>query len=411
MATPIIMPRQGQSVESCIITKWHKKIGDKVSVGDMIFSYETDKASFDEEAKIDGILLSTFFEEGDDVECLLNVCVVGQKNDDFAQFNPKNVQKSAEIDEKTTENDKKTVKIEEKIDTNSMQNNDLKISPRAKNLAAKQNIDISKVIPSGPNGRIIEADIRSFNSEIIENFTEKAVETVEKNDYTEIKVSNIRKTIAKNMHNSLSTMAQLTLNSSFDATEILAYRAKIKAQKDSLNYNDITLNDIVLYAACKTILSHKECNAHYFDDKMLLFKHVNLGVAMDTPRGLMVPTVFNADLLTLNELSGKVKVLIDNCKSGSVSPDLLQDGTFTVTNLGSLGITSFTPVINPPQTTILGVNTLETKIKVVNGEINTYQSMGLSLTFDHRALDGAPAAKFLQDLCKNLENFTLLLAK
>ena len=144
---------------------------------------------------------------------------------------------------------------------------------------------------------------------------------------------------------------------------------------------------------------------------MVYFNHVNLGVAVDTPRGLMVPTIFRADMLSLNELSKQAKQLIsyaDNCLK---NPDLLTGASFTVTNLGSLGIESFTPVINPPQTGILGVDCTQTKIKTVNGQIVPYQAMGLSLTFDHRALDGAPAAKFLQALKTNLENFTVLLAK
>ncbi|MBO7375518.1 MAG: 2-oxo acid dehydrogenase subunit E2, partial [Clostridia bacterium] len=144
---------------------------------------------------------------------------------------------------------------------------------------------------------------------------------------------------------------------------------------------------------------------------MRRFAHANLGVAVDTPRGLIVPTLFNADTLTLNELSGQAKKLINAAKEGGINPDLLTGGSFTVTNLGSLGVESFTPVINPPQTAILGVDCVTRRVKQVNGQDVFYDAMGLSLTFDHRALDGAPAAKFLRDLVFNLENFDLLLAK
>ena len=144
---------------------------------------------------------------------------------------------------------------------------------------------------------------------------------------------------------------------------------------------------------------------------MVFFNHVNLGIAVDTPRGLMVPTVFKAETLSLNDLSKAAKAVTTDAQNGSINPDLLTGGSFTVTNLGAMGIESFTPVINPPQTGILGVDTITTKVKVVNGQLVPYKAMGLSLTFDHRALDGAPAAKFLQALCKNLENFSLLLAK
>ena len=149
----------------------------------------------------------------------------------------------------------------------------------------------------------------------------------------------------------------------------------------------------------------------FLTDKINYYRHVNLGVAVDTPRGLMVPTIFGSDTMSLSDISIASKKLQDEAKAGTINPDLLKGGTFTVTNLGSLGVESFTPVINPPQTGILGVDNITTRVKMVGGEIKPYQAMGLSLTFDHRALDGAPAAKFLSELVSALENFSLLLAK
>ena len=174
---------------------------------------------------------------------------------------------------------------------------------------------------------------------------------------------------------------------------------------------NITLNDIVLYAVSRTILDFKEMNAHYLDDKMRYFNNVHLGIAVDTDRGLLVPTLKYVNKMSLNEISVNAKSLIKEAQGGTINPDKLQGASFTITNLGSLGVESFTPVINPPQTGILGVCGLTTKVKEVGGELKAYQAMGLSLTFDHRALDGAPAAKFLKALCNNLENFDLLLAK
>ena len=162
----------------------------------------------------------------------------------------------------------------------------------------------------------------------------------------------------------------------------------------------------------RTLAKHPDLNALMLDDNNIrLFKHVHLGVAVDTPRGLMVPTIFNADTKSLLEISKEVKVLAAACREGNISPDKLAGGTFTVSNLGNMGVESFTPVINPPQTGILGVDTITRRIKEVDGEDVTYPAMGLSLTFDHRALDGAPAAKFLKELCFALENFDLLLTK
>ena len=229
--------------------------------------------------------------------------------------------------------------------------------------------------------------------------------------YDEVKVSNIRKVIAKAMHQSLATTAQLTLNSSFDATELLAYRKKLKAAQERLGLENITLNDMILFAVSRTLLNHKDLNAHYLNDTVRYFHNVNLGMAVDTERGLMVPTIFSADRLPLNEIARRAKQLASECQSGSINPDLLQNGSFTVTNLGTLDIESFTPVLNPPQTGILGVNNIVQRAREVDGELEFYPAMGLSLTFDHRAIDGAPAARFLKELKTNLENFSVLLTR
>ena len=460
MATPVIMPRQGQSVESCIITKWFKKKGDKVAVGDLLFNYETDKAAFDEESKVEGVMLDVFFKEGDDVTCLVNVCVIGTEGENVDQFNPNaastavgstEVQNIIEEMPTATEGSDQSENnsLEAQSQTQNLASNqDYKISPRAKNLAEKQFVDSRKAMPTGPNGRIIERDIINLidsgdmmTSAIKDEYLSSGrtvegsgiggrVRTFDLGDevsvapkvsvvpevsvaheVTEVKHSNIRKTIAKAMHNSLSTMAQLTLNSSFDATEILDFRQKVKVSMDKAGIGNITMNDMILFAVSKTLESHKDLNAHYLDDKMLLFRDVNLGIAVDTPRGLMVPTLFVSNTKTLNQISGEAKILIESCQKGTISPDALKGGTFTVTNLGALGIESFTPVINPPQTGILGVDTIQIKVKEVKGEFVYYKSIGLSLTFDHRAIDGAPAAKFLKDLVRNLENFSMLLVK
>ena len=237
------------------------------------------------------------------------------------------------------------------------------------------------------------------------------VAVIDSNEYTEEKVNNIRKVIARTMHASISEMAQLTINAAFDATNILKYRVMVKENGQKLGLSNITINDIVVYAVAKTLLEHKDLNAHFNGEVIKRFNTVHMGVAIDTPRGLMVPTVFNADKKSLDEISIQVKELAEKVKTGSINPDLLTGGTFTITNLGNLGVESFTPIINPPQTAILGVCGLTTRVKEVNGDIKAYQAMGLSLTIDHRIVDGAPAARFLKDLCTNLENFEMILAK
>ncbi|HHW00841.1 MAG TPA: 2-oxo acid dehydrogenase subunit E2 [Clostridiaceae bacterium] len=463
MATPVIMPRQGQSVEACIISKWHKKKGDSVKVGDILFTYETDKSTFDEEAQVEGTLLEIFFEEDDEVPVLTTVCVIGNEGESVDEFRPDGQKAAAEAAseqpeasaEATTAPAQDVVNAAPTAESAVNAEGRVKISPRARNLAEKTGVDYLRVQPTGPNGRIIERDIvearekgllvtpsardeymksgvgavsgtglggRITTGDLAAAGTAGTAETAQaapatvsaaapQEDYVDVKLTNIRKVIAKSMHQSLSTTAQLTLNTSFDATEILAFRNKVKNSMATLGLENITLNDIILYAVSRTILAHKDLNAHFLDDKMRIFNNVHLGIAVDTERGLMVPTLFNANKKSLNEISKEAKALINACQQGTISPDLLKGASFTVTNLGSLGIESFTPVLNPPQTGILGVDTIIQRVRVVNGEYQYYPAMGLSLTFDHRAIDGAPAAKFLKDLRDNLENFSVLLAK
>ncbi len=429
MATLVIMPRQGQSVESCVITEWKKKKGDTVALQDILFSYETDKSSFDEEATVAGTLLEVFAEDGDDVPCLNPVCIIGEAGEDISALIAEAKKQLGGDEAPAVEEAPATKAVKEEtpaaeIPSTKSDDDFVRISPRARNLASKTDADISKAVPTGPMGRIIERDINALLDKGLTNAAaakeasaapaaESAKTAVPAAEYEDVKIPNIRRVIAKSMHASLSNMAQLTLNASFDATEIMAYRAALKANGEKLGMNNITLNDMVLFGVAKTLLGHRDLNANFLDDKdiMRYFSHVNLGIAVDTPRGLLVPTVFGADALSLNELAAQSKAVINDAKAGTINPDLLKGASFTVTNLGSFGIESFTPVVNPPQTGILGVGTITRRVKTVGGNDVFYSAMGLSLTFDHRALDGAPAAKFLKELCANLENFNLLLAK
>ena len=227
----------------------------------------------------------------------------------------------------------------------------------------------------------------------------------------DVKFNAVRKATAKSMMKSLSSMAQLTVNFSFDATQIQAYRKMLKAMDGPMA--KISLNDMVMFAITRTILAHPNLNANMLEENVVRqFKSVNLGFACDTEKGLLVPVIHGADKMSLLELSMAAKALAADARDGKLSPDKMAGGTFTVSNSASFGCESFTPVINPPQTGILGVCNIETKIKgVKDGQIETYPAMGLSLTFDHRVVDGAPASRFMQELCKNLENFLTLLAK
>ena len=240
---------------------------------------------------------------------------------------------------------------------------------------------------------------------------EAAAVVADAGEYKDIKFTGIRRAISKSMKTSLSGAAQLTNNHSFDATSIQRIRAEFKAAGGDLA--GVTLGDMVLYAVSRTLKNHADLNAIMLDDNTIRqYSSVNLAVAVDTPRGLMVPVIFGADKKSLVEISKELKQLAADARSGSISPDLLQGGSFTVSNLGAFGVESFTPVINPPQTGILGVCNITHKARPsANGGYEFYPAMGLSLTYDHRAVDGAPAAKFVKELCSNLENFTALLMK
>lgn len=425
MATPVIMPRQGQSVESCIITTWEKKVGDTVKAGDILFTYETDKASFDEEAKVDGTLLAIFHGDGDDVPCLSNVAVIGEVGESFAEFAPDgNGSTPTESAPAETPAAAPTPANEAPLSPISSPSGAPlspagAVSPRARATADRMKIDPSTVIGSGPNGRVLERDVlsASHGEQVdVQPLKESAgadgaAPVSDGTGYRDEKLSNLRKIIGKSMHESLSNMAQLTHNSSFDATNMIALRDQLKACAETMGLPKITYNDIIMYAVSRVLKNHPDLNAHYLGDTMRYFDQVHLGMAVDTPRGLLVVTIFNADTKSLSEIATECKQLASEAQSGSINPDYLTGASFTVSNLGSFGVESFTPVINPPQTGILGVDCMMDRVRKVNGEIDVYPAMGISLTYDHRALDGAPASRFLQDLARTMENIQALLCK
>lgn len=440
MATAVIMPRQGQSVESCIITGWNKKVGDQVRAGDVLFAYETDKASFEEEAAVDGTLLAVFYQEGDDVPCLSNVAVIGAEGESAEEFRPGNIPAGpAEELLKVRQEERREAPQEVRQEVFPVADPAITgagiagISPRARLTAERLKVNASMAKPTGPNGRIIErdvvelanssrtgsgiggrnpvtgqADINSLSK--AEAHHESTAETAA-SGYRDQKLSNLRMLIGRKMHESLLNMAQLTHNTSFDATAMLEFRELLKAAPEGMNLPKISINDMLLFAVSRSLLAYPELNAHYLDDTMRYFDHVNIGIAVDTPRGLLVPTLFAADTKSLAQIAAETAELIKAAQNGSINPDFLTGATFTVSNLGSFGIESFTPVINPPQTGLLGVNCITERIRTVDGVITAYPAMGLSLTYDHRAIDGAPASRYLQHLVKLLENFSLLLVK
>ena len=409
MAAAVIMPKAGITVESCIIGSWKKKVGDPVAVGDVLFDYETDKASFECESTAAGELLEIFYQEGDVVPCLTNVCAVGTKGEDCSALRPAGAESAAAPAAEAAAAPAAAAAAPAVACTAY----DGAASPRARKLADCAGVSLADATGTGPNGRVIERDVRRL---MAEGAPEKAAaapaaqEAAAEPEYEDVKFGPVRKATVKSMMTSLHGMAQLTHTFSFDASELKSYRAAMK--KMGGDYAGVTLGDMILFAVSRTVLKYPDLNANMLDDKSIRrFKTVHLGCAVDTPRGLFVPVIRNAERKSLLEISKAVKAYAAKAQDGKLTPDDMSGGTFTVSNLGSFDVESFTPIINPPQTGIIGVCTIRERPRTgANGQLELYPAMTLSLTYDHRAIDGAPASRFMQELCKNLEHFTALLA-
>jgi pyruvate dehydrogenase E2 component (dihydrolipoamide acetyltransferase) len=437
------MPRQGQSVESCVITRWFKTKGEQVNEGDLLFSYETDKAAFEEEAPASGILLAIFFDEGDEVPVLTNVAAIGQGKEDFSSLIPEAAtvadlsvpatQTRSEIPGPST--DKNTIPAngvqadQSPVITEALTpDRRVRISPLARKVALSAGVDISHIKGTGPNGRIIERDIKQAmlatpEKEMTTGSVSGTREKVHDEqpvapavaghpipaggaDSSDHKISNMRRIIAARMAESLQTAAQLTHHISADARNILALRKTVKAAAGQAGHVDISLNDMICFAAIHALKKHPGINAHFYGNIIRQFHKVHLGMAVDTDRGLMVPVLQNADDLNLSGLSAQLKNLANECKTGKIKPELLasEAASFTVTNLGAYGIEMFTPVLNLPQVAILGVNTITYRpADLGDGTIGIIPVIGLSLTYDHRAIDGAPASRFLKEIKHQIE--------
>ena len=457
------MPKQGQSVESCIVTEFKKKVGDKVAVGDVLFSYETDKASFDEDAKVEGTVLACFFNDNDEIPCLTNVMVIGEPGESFSEYAPSGAGASAASGaEPTSPATESPSSVAEPVArqgspaievtaaatpgasaspaTGTVAAN-APVSPRARKLAAEKGVDTAQVAGTGPHGRIIERDVIAAQNSPKSGLAKammadgglqapvtgsgiggmvkgsdlkvwKPTHTGnlagEGEEFKVEKMSNMRKLIAKSMYNSLQNTAQLTHMLGADARRVQVLRKKAKkALEEGRIDANITINDFVCYAVIKALKKFPKVNSHCLGDAMRIFNVVNLGCAVDTERGLMVPCVKHAEDLNIIGLSKALKKVAEDCKKGSVNPDLLsaEGASFTVSNLGGFGVEWFTPVINVPQSAILGVGTIVPRPKDLGAGVYAFVPyLGLSLTYDHRALDGGEATRFLKQVAVEIEN-------
>lgn len=473
MATEVLMPRQGQSVESCLIVDWKKNVGDSVSHGDTLCEVETDKATFEVEAPASGVLLQRLYEANDDVPVLSPIAYIGEAGEAPPSSQPtENTQPSGSGQAQAAGNRKQASGRQHGADTQSRAPADspvdaggqrhpaaavtdaagATISPRARRLAEKHGIDYRALAGSGPAGRIIERDIESARAsgapltpaaraavaadpdgtaapaegtgiggrvraadlETAGDGLQTGAAPSVARDYPgpaeQVPLKGVRKVIAERMLASLQNSAQLTVTMSADARALLALRARFKQSGKELGLHAVTINDLVNFAVSRTLPRFNFMNSRLEDDTITVFRHVHLGFAVDTPRGLMVPTIRFADLLSLQAIAGEAARLSVACRDGRAAPQELAPGTFTVTNLGGLGVEHFTPVLNPPQVAILGVSAIGLKAVQSEAGVDHVPHLGLSLTIDHRAVDGAPAARFLQALCSALAQIDLTLA-
>ncbi len=405
MATAVIMPKQGQSVETCIITKWFKEKGESVSSGDILLSYETDKAAFDIESPADGIILERFFSEGDEVPVLVNIAVIGNEGESTLAFRPAG--QDEEKAHKPVTKEEIPSEIPVAVIPGTTDNGRTRISPRARRLAMERKVDYDHLQGSGPNGRIVISDIQNLLAGH-ESFPGKSVSGDK--EFTDSPLTNIRKLIATAMYRSLNESAQVTHHMSADVRRLLEARNKIKENiSTGSGQHDITLNDMICWCVIRALEKFPVMNSHLLDNTIRTFNKVHIGLAVDTTRGLMVPVVKNAGSMKPEELSKELKKAADACRKGSIDPELIRSeaATFTVSNLGGYGVEMFTPVINLPQTGILGVCTIINRpADLGNNTFGFVPFIGLSLTYDHRAVDGGPATLFLKEIKEQIESFT-----
>jgi len=394
---------------------------------------ETDKAAFEVESTAAGTLLKILRQEGEDVPVLSPLAVIGQPGEDVSSLAGK-----AEATEAAPAAPAAAAAVTEAVSPGpvtppaaAQSGRRVAISPRARRAAEKSGLTPERILASlpehrgsGPGGRILERDVQQALSRVgapVQAAPPTAAPAMAgppaaapaadfPGPVHEVPVKGVRKLIAERMHASLQGSAQYTLHASACAEALLAYRQKLKAGAEELGVQDITINDLLNYAVTRLLLRFPAVNSHFLGDRNLLFERVHLATAVDTPRGLMVPVIRNASLLSLKQITAEAARLRRACLEGTVTPDELNGGTFTISNMGTLGIEGFTPVLNPPQVAILGVGSLQLRPVEREGEVVFLRFMSLSLTANHQILDGAPAAVFLSQLCRALESFELLLA-
>ncbi|WP_243471018.1 pyruvate dehydrogenase complex dihydrolipoamide acetyltransferase [Winogradskyella sp. MH6] len=413
--TVVTMPRLSDTMEEGTVATWLKKVGDEVEEGDILAEIETDKATMEFESFQSGTLLHIGLEEGESAKVDSLLAIIGPAGTDVSgvaknfkvggsesKSEPKTETKAAPKEEKKGEPKKVEAKpASTSTSTSAVSSSDGRIfaSPLAKKMAEEKGINLSQVKGSGENGRIVKRDIENFTpaqaSANVGKFVPTGVE-----DFDEVPNSNMRKAIAKNLAKSKFTAPHYYLNVEFDMENAIAFRA----QYNSLPDTKISYNDMVVKACALALKQHPQVNSQWFDDKMKLNNHVHIGVAVAVPDGLVVPVVKFANEQSLTQIGAAVKEYAGKARNKKLTLDEMEGSTFTISNLGMFGIESFTSIINQPNSAILSVGAIVSKPVVKNGQVVPGNTMKLTMACDHRTVDGATGAQFLQTLKGYIEN-------
>lgn len=401
----IKMPKLSDTMTEGVVAKWHKKVGDKVKSGDILAEIETDKATMEFESFYDGILLHIGVQEKQSAPVDSLLAIIGKGDEDINSI-------LSSIKHSTANNySDKTNKTEEPANTNILHStisatatfdktDRIKASPLAKKLAKEKGIDLSKVQGRGEGGRITKKDIENYKPSALTTSSSVFATADRKESYRDEEISQIRKTIAKRLSESKNIAPHYYLTIEVDMDNAIAFRNMANQAQDT----KISFNDIVIKAVALSLRKHPKVNTSWLGDKIRYYDHIHIGVAVAIDDGLIVPVIRFADKKSLIQISTESKELSKKAQERKLQPQDWQGNTFTVSNLGMFGITQFTSIINSPESCILSVGAIRSVPVVKNNQIVPGNVMTLTLACDHRTVDGATGAAFLQTLKNFIEN-------
>jgi len=429
MIHEVILPQMGQTMTEGVIVRWLVKETQVVEKGDVLFEIESDKAVLEVEATAEGHVRKLLYPEGSTLPVLTVVALIGNPEDDITGYAAGD--SATPVPTPAPESVPLPISLvtEHAVEMPSQALKDTGVrerifaSPRARRIAREKGIALSLVEGSGPNGRIVEADILAFVEVQAKATPITAKESIAPASISRpaapglvpvpgqtIPLTGVRARIAERMSASAHTTARVTLTTELDATRLVEVRTQLKdVLADSLGFN-IGYNDLLIAICARALHDHPNLNSRIEGNHIRILDEIHVGLAVDTERGLLVPVVRNADRLGVEDIARRIREVVARAREGRCSPDELTGGTFTVTSLGMYGVDAFAPIINLPECAILGVGRISLQPAVVDGKIVARQRMWLSLSFDHRVVDGAPAARFLQRITQLVEEPCLLLS-